>query len=558
MTLKPRDYYTAQVVESKSEKKLIVAGPGTGKTWTFRAVFDNASGKKLALTFIRRLVEDMDSELPEDIEVKTFHEYCKGLLHQNRSSFTLEPFLTQIIQKDSELLGLKLSDFDSIFQLLDETQPEIPFYLSRGDYYRCVSFSDSVYRILKLAEQKPGIIPKYGQVVVDEYQDFNPLEVKFIELISKNNSILVAGDDDQAIYAGRSASPIHIRNLFNSEEYTGFDLPWCGRCTSAIVESTNHFIEQAIDHGNLQERIPKEYQSHSSKEDDSELNPQIHFSECTTISTVAKYIEKELNNIPVADVKISNEKNYPTALIIGPTHYLSKIQGHLKDKFSVDFKPSEPVSYNLVDGLRILLRDEMSNLGWRIVAEHTQDPSLLKKQVQATQDGTPLVEIIPTDTVDNYKTVIQIVKKIIDDNLLEEDLKILSQIVPEQVQEIVDFFRPTTIEEDSVQKDDALETTVLMTSYVGSKGLSAEHVFIVGAHNGSLPKNPRKVSDVEVSQFVVALTRTRKRCHIISNRWFIAPIMNGKRQPKNEPSLFVEWLPSTYLKNLGYLKAGDI
>lgn len=56
-----------------------MAGPGTGKTYTFGQIFRNSGeGEYLALTFIRKLKIDMAAELEELAEVKTFHEYCRG------------------------------------------------------------------------------------------------------------------------------------------------------------------------------------------------------------------------------------------------------------------------------------------------------------------------------------------------------------------------------------------------------------------------------------------------------------------------------------------------
>lgn len=51
---------------------------------------------------------------------------------------------------------------------------------------------------------------------------------------------------------------------------------------------------------------------------------------------------------------------------------------------------------------------------------------------------------------------------------------------------------------------------------IGSKGLSAGHVFIVGFNNGHLPRDRYDISDDEVCQFLVGLSRTRKACHVIS------------------------------------------
>ena len=77
--------------------------------------------------------------------------------------------------------------------MLEEQSPEIEFYLQRSDYYNAVGFDDAVYRLLKEIRTTPGILPEFDQIVIDEFQDFNPMEVAFIEELSKRGHILVVG-----------------------------------------------------------------------------------------------------------------------------------------------------------------------------------------------------------------------------------------------------------------------------------------------------------------------------------------------------------------------------
>lgn len=248
------------ILASKARRKLIAAGPGTGKTHTFRQMLvQRAGGNNLALTFINKLADEMKSALGKNAEVKTFHAYCKKVLHQQNGRVDLAPYLTAIIEKDAELLGNGFSGFAPKFQTLAEKSPELAFFLRRGDYYEAVGFDDAVYRLLKQVQSNPNVLPDFGQIVVDEFQDFNPLEVAFIAQIAKKGELLVVGDDDQAVYSGRSASPEFLRRLFGSGKFETFPLPYCSRCTSVIVEATNRIIKKAQTLGLFANRIPKPY-----------------------------------------------------------------------------------------------------------------------------------------------------------------------------------------------------------------------------------------------------------------------------------------------------------
>jgi superfamily I DNA/RNA helicase len=78
-----------------------------------------------------------------------------------------------------------------------------------------------------------------------------------------------------------------------------------------------------------------------------------------------------------------------------------------------------------------------------------------------------------------------------------------------------------------------------MTSFEGAKGLSAQHVFIVGMHEGELPRDAKNIKDLEICRFLVGLTRVRKKCSILCTRRFA-----GERKT---PSCFISWLkPERY------------
>src|SRR3989442_541758 len=188
------------ILASKARWKLIAAGPGTGKTHTFREILaQRAGGNNLAITFMNKLADEMKLALGKNAEVKTFHAYCKKILHEQNGRVDLAPYLTLIIERDAEVLVNGFSDFTAKFQTLAETSPELAFHLRRGDYYEAVGFDDAVYRLLQQVLNNPDVLPNFDQIVVDEFQDFNPLELAVIREIAKKGDLLIVGDDDQAV-----------------------------------------------------------------------------------------------------------------------------------------------------------------------------------------------------------------------------------------------------------------------------------------------------------------------------------------------------------------------
>ena len=549
------------IVNSTATRKVIVAGAGTGKTFTFAQVLRaNGSTNNLAMTFINMLASDMSTTFGDIAEVKTFHAFCKRILHAQNGKVTMIPYLTKIIEEDAVIAGVDLTDIEGKFQRLEDDGADVKFYLTRGDYYDAVSFNDSVYRLFRALQERPDIIPTFEQIVIDEYQDFNPLEVAFIKELENKGKVLIVGDDDQSVYSGRNASPDHLRALVESGDYDGFELPFCSRCTQVIVDATNAFIRSAVDSGNLKGRIEKRYECFvDSKDADSTKYPVIVTAQCTTGPVVAKYVNAVIESVSAEEIAESwiEGSEYPTVLIIGPKQYLTAIHKALGEKYPQMFlKTSEEIGYSVGEAYKLLLNDRASNLGWRILSGLLLDLKTGKSLVEKTLGGTPFRNLLDEKFVSDQELILDFIESLQDgvetDDAKDKEIRAISG---EHYDSIVEEFSPKVADQNA--EPDKTKPSILLTSFVGCKGLSAGHVIIVGANNTSLPKDSGAIDDVEIAQFVVALTRTRKQCHIVSNKWLVAPYMNGQYQQPFGRSAFLSWIPDDFKNERGELKAGD-
>jgi len=167
------------------------------------------------------------------------------------------------------------------------------------------------------------------------------------------------------------------------------------------------------------------------------------------------------------------------------------------------------------DGLAILKSSAManSNLGWRIVLG-VDKPPFFRDAIAATADNqTPLLATIP----DIYRN------------------EVMAQ---------VEAYEPQDEPEPVVEVANGdVHPVIKVTSYEGAKGLSAQHVYIAGLHDGDLPHNPSSIKDLEICKFIVGLTRTRKKCTLLRTRNFA-----GKWKSR---SCFLGWISR---KRLRYVK----
>ena len=293
---------TDRILASKSPRKLVVAGPGTGKTYLFRELLDSINStpdQSLVLTFINSLKGDLERNLGDASRVFTLHGYCQHLLRRDdklrkglSEKFRCYPGLRDLIPQDWNYIRASgAPTFVKLMRDLNCTAEQGEFYLERANYYDAVDFDDSVYRVsLKLSEDK-ALIPKYALVLIDEFQDFNKMESSIIDLLAGQNSIVIAGDDDQALYSQlRSASWDHIRAHFLSGHYEKFELPFCMRCPEVIVEAVNDVIKNARARKKLDGRISKPYRYFEPlKGKDSAKYPHIELAETTVQRANANY-----------------------------------------------------------------------------------------------------------------------------------------------------------------------------------------------------------------------------------------------------------------------------
>ncbi len=209
-----RNAAVEKIVSGKFGRRLILAGPGTGKTYSFAQALSEKPHSNQVITFIRLLVKDMTPVLKDRSDVQTFHSYAIGVLHKIgakglSNNFRVYPHLPRLLEREVALItGVWKSGahFDRVMQTLALDEPTFA-YLGAAAYYDTVSFVDVVYRLREQLLEKPDLTPIHELLVVDEIQDFTRLEVELIHQLGEASPVLAAGDDDQAIYSRRHASP---------------------------------------------------------------------------------------------------------------------------------------------------------------------------------------------------------------------------------------------------------------------------------------------------------------------------------------------------------------
>ena len=245
---------------------LVLAGAGSGKTrvLTHRIAYvvetDRAApGEILAITFTNKAAGEMKERVQALVGrraramwVMTFHSACARMLRAEGArlgytrSFTIydEADSLRLVKRCLDELDIDPKRFtpravkrqisDAKNALLDAAgyrqQVGSFFEQTAADAYElyeqrihsmnAMDFDDLLVRCVDLLQLFPEVRDRYRQtfqqVLVDEYQDTNRAQYRWLQLLSEDHrNLCVVGDDDQSIYAFRGAD---IRNILDFED----------------------------------------------------------------------------------------------------------------------------------------------------------------------------------------------------------------------------------------------------------------------------------------------------------------------------------------------------
>lgn len=279
---------------------LVLAGAGSGKTrtLTYRVAYllENAVEPQhiLLLTFTnkasREMLERVASLVPHDLSELwggTFHSIGNRILRRHAREAGFESGFSVMDREDADDLlqgalldmrGGKVSElpvkpsvvgevisfsvnvgrpvaeiiperFSHLEEWSDLITEAAVQYEKRKLAANALDFDDLLSLTVRLLETHPGLAEIYQRrfhfVLVDEYQDTNPLQSKFIDLLSaRHRNLMAVGDDSQAIYSWRGAD---YRNILSfSQRYPGaqiYKVETNYRSTPEILEVANSAID---------------------------------------------------------------------------------------------------------------------------------------------------------------------------------------------------------------------------------------------------------------------------------------------------------------------------
>lgn len=573
---------------------LVLAGAGSGKTRvvTYKiAYLVKEIGVNpfniLAITFTNKAANEMKERAEELLErsingmwIGTFHSICVRILRKHYSSnFTIYDTqdslnLIKRIVKDRNLdsdqfkpksIKNRISDFKNKGMGVKEFQEFAgsDFYLKIvGEVFfdyeaamkeaNALDFDDLLLKTVKLFEANPSVCEEYSKkfdyIFVDEYQDVNDIQYKFIKAISHvHNNLTVVGDENQSIYAFRGAN---LENILNFErDFKGAKVIYLNqnyRSTKSILDAANHLILNN----------PQKYKREllATKADDEKVKCYNLITGDDEAYKVLEIIEKlkddgekysdiailyRTNNQSRAFEDVFVRNSVPYEIIGGIRFYDRKevkdVLAYLKllnNPFdSVSFErivntPRRGVGpktlgdlneYRLVTGKDYF--ETLSDIGTKS-AKKFGEHFIRIREVMNDVPLSELVDIVLEKS--EYLKELKVSKNPEDESRVQNVYEFVSYVKeyeeknPES--ELSEMLNEISLLSDIDQSKEE-DKVVLMTVH-SSKGLEFRNVFVVGLEEGLFPSRMSMEDEKDVEEerrlFYVALTRARDRLFLTS------------------------------------------
>lgn len=602
---------------------LVMAGAGSGKTkvLTSRIVYLIENGvfpsNILAITFTNKAANEMRERVKNFIGdtssfIGTFHSFGLKVIRENAEYLDLVGNFTIIdaddslsivkkILKDKNLDSKKFSPTyvrNKISFLKNEmlSMKEIEQSMNTAidkivvDIYKiyenvllrsnAVDFDDLLLKPVKLFMEKSEILERYQDhypyILIDEYQDTNPVQYKLTKLLAnKYKNIFVVGDMNQSIYSFRQAD---YRNILNFEhdfkDARIIKLEQNYRSTQVILEAANSVI--------MHNKEKKDLKLWSEKKSDALINYMRAYDEMHEI----KLVIDEIKNLKI------KYNSYNSFAIL----YRTNAQSRIIEQVLIEYN----IPYRIFGGFSYLGRKEIKDLiAYLKLINNSNDEVSLRRVINFPKRGigeSAINKIEATSILDNksmydclsgrkeleFKNMIEDMKNFLtnhtitelvdyvleksgikqeylNDKTLESDIRIDNLMEFKSLtasfenrtgtEDLNDFLEEISLMSDREDKNNNEEAVTLMTLH-SAKGLEFDVVFLVGMEEGIFPHTNSILEgslDEERRLCYVGITRARDLLYLTNAR---KRLLYGQTAT-NMPSRFINEIDSKLINKIG-------
>ena len=612
---------------------LIVAGAGSGKTKVLTSRIAHIIKEKkaypnqiLAVTFTNKAAKEMQSRVSSILGASatglswlgTFHSICAKLLRKHASAVNLNSNFTIIDADDqirlvknickAENIDIKQLAPRYILAIIDRWKnkgqypnevivnnkdiyektilPVYKIYQQKLSDLNACDFGDLILHVVKILEKNEDIREIYSRnfkyILVDEYQDTNYIQSRWLNLLAeKNKNLCCVGDDDQSIYSWRGAEIKNFLEFDQIYENTKvIRLEQNYRSTQNILSVASNLIS------NNQNRVGKTLKTTMEEGDLINLNCYKNGKdEAVGVSDEIEKIKKKfsLNNIAILVRAIFQTREFEERFlkiglpyrILGGTKfyeraeikdcvaYLRIIHQHRDDLAfeRIVNNPKRSIGDNTIKQIHEFAKKESTNL--EFASRKMIELNLIKPKTKMGLsiflnslskwrndleikkiNHVKLLQIILDES--GYSAMLKNKKDVENENRLENIKELLSAM--KEFDNLESFLEHVSLA-TAIDQDWEGQKVNMMTMHA-AKGLEFDVVFLPGweeglfPHQKSIEEKGQNGLEEERRLAYVGVTRAKKKALISfsMNRFYQGDWIDSMA------SRFIDELPSDYLE----------
>lgn len=577
------------------ESAVILAAAGSGKTTTLTTRISFLHVEKevplqhmLAVTFTNKAAREMKERLRKqglrahDLWIGTFHGICNKILQTHAKEANLKRGFSIMDSSEQETFFkrmLRANGYDpknvAVSYMLQQINgykevgwraDRVPDNLQEKKLYELydeacqndnvVDFAELMLRCYEMFQNYPEIADMYADkfkhILVDEFQDTNELQYRWLKVLaSKHKCIFAVGDDDQSIYGFRGAKPENMNLLkrdFNAktvkiEKNYRSEANILGLANGLIARNTNRQGKNLVATMPTKNKILT-YQALNNEEEASFVAGEIkrlrrqgiNYKDMAILyrtNSQSRAIEKALNSYNIPYIVFGGFRFFDRQEVKHAMAYL-RLAYDSNDNLAflrVVNTPARAIGDSTVRKLEVLAQEHKVSLFQAIdlldvkTAKKFENFINLVNHLKAQTKDKNLVEMVKTAIIDSglenmYETDPKEGPERLD-NLYELISAADVYIAENPKSDITEFLAFSSLESDvNTKKRDENADVVKMMTVHSSKGLEFEVVFIVGIEQGMFPhanslkdRDPAQVEE-ERRLMYVALTRAKHHLYL--------------------------------------------
>lgn len=602
---------------------LVMAGAGSGKTkvLTTRIAYLIEEGipsyNILAITFTNKAAAEMRdrvSNLIGDVSsfIGTFHSLGVRIIRENHDVLGLPNNFTIIDSDDTNTIIKKLlkemnldskqyspsyvrnrisfiknqmltdGELDRLFNTpMDKVVVEVYHrYNNKLKTSASVDFDDLLLLPVNLFKERKDILEyyqdKYRYILIDEYQDTNPVQYKLSVMLSnKYKNIFVVGDMNQSIYAFRQAD---FRNISNFEkDFKGakvIKLEHNYRSTNNILSAANEVIKHNTERKDLKlfsdngDGVKIKYmRAYDEKHEIALVIDEIKhlLSEGYKNEDIAILYRTNAQSRAIEDVFLAKGIPYK---VFGSYYFYNRKE--IKDLISylrLIYNPHDEIS------LRRVINTPKRGIGESAIAaieERAKHQNISMFDALETRKELEFKEIIEdlikrseslslTELIDEVLERSGMKKELESSKALEDEIRLENLMEVKSITasfeertgsaNLGDFLEEVSLIADISNHTEDGDVVTLMTLH-SAKGLEFPVVFLVGMEEGLFPHNMSLMEnnlEEERRLCYVGITRAKERLYLTNAK---RRMLYGKEN-MNIPSRFISEIDEKLIEKIG-------